>query len=283
MDIKILVAHHKESLLIKNDIFMPIHVGKDISNINLEILGDNTGDNISKKNSIYCEMTAIYWAWKNLNADYIGLCHYRRYFTFESKCLKDTIIEYLRYYRVRCIGNILNPGINYAKSSQLHISDKNIFEYKAIIFSENIKKIIQKKQYDAIVPMPYYFACRNVRQFFEVLGREHISLLCDIVSDISPDLYPYLQKTFNSNKLYAANMFIMKSETYKDYCQTIFPILFEHEKRSLEKKWCNDLINEKAYSRLSGYFGEILTSAYILKIITENKNILSVNTMFYNI
>lgn len=282
MNIKLLVAHHKKSVLIENDIYLPIHVGKSCSNVSLDIIGDNSGDNISHKNSIYCEMTAIYWGWKNLKADYIGLCHYRRYFTFDKKSFKSRIIDTLRYYKTRCIGNIFNPGTNYAKNGQINIADKNIFEKKSIIFSEIIKEKINKKRFDAIVPMPYLFACRNVRQFFEVLGREHISLICDIVSEISPALYPYLQKTFMSNKLYAANMFIMKSEIYNDYCNTIFPILFEHEKRTLEKGWCNDLIVEKAYSRLSGYFAEFLTSAYILKLISEKKSILFVNTMFYS-
>lgn len=44
-------------------------------------IGDNTGDNISLRNPNYCELTGLYWAWKNLKCDYIGLCHYRRYFT----------------------------------------------------------------------------------------------------------------------------------------------------------------------------------------------------------
>lgn len=44
---------------------------------------DNTGDNISRLNGFYCELTGIYWVWKNWNLkDYVGFCHYRRYFDF---------------------------------------------------------------------------------------------------------------------------------------------------------------------------------------------------------
>lgn len=81
--ITILVATHKETSVYSDDIYTPIQVGKALSNIDLGFLSDNTGDNISNKNSSYCELTAQYWAWKNLHVDYIGLCHYRRYFDID--------------------------------------------------------------------------------------------------------------------------------------------------------------------------------------------------------
>ena len=83
---KILVCCHKPDKFICDDIYMPIHVGKANSKMNLGIQGDDTGDNISSENSHFCELTGLYWAWKNLqNVDYIGLCHYRRYFNFNDK------------------------------------------------------------------------------------------------------------------------------------------------------------------------------------------------------
>lgn len=47
---------------------------------------DNEGDNISGKNPDYCELTAQYWAWKNIDCDYYGFFHYRRYLTFHRVC-----------------------------------------------------------------------------------------------------------------------------------------------------------------------------------------------------
>ena len=85
MDIKIIVASHKKYWMPADDIYLPLHVGKE-GKADIGFIGDNTGDNISNKNANYCELTGLYWAWKNLPAEYIGLCHYRRYFTRSNPC-----------------------------------------------------------------------------------------------------------------------------------------------------------------------------------------------------
>jgi hypothetical protein len=78
MNIKILIATHKRFEAPDDAVYLPIQVGK-ADKPDLGYIGDDTGDNISYKNPTFCELTALYWAWKNLNADYIGLVHYRRY------------------------------------------------------------------------------------------------------------------------------------------------------------------------------------------------------------
>ena len=83
---KIIVCAHKNDFVLSNDVFRPLQVGKAQSAVNLGFDGDDTGDNISRKNPNYCELTGLYWAWKNLkDYDYVGLAHYRRYFDFSKK------------------------------------------------------------------------------------------------------------------------------------------------------------------------------------------------------
>lgn len=79
--IKVLVCCHKATYVPNDDVYLPIQVGKANSKIDLGFQGDDEGKNISEKNFSYCELTAVYWAWKNLkDIDYIGLCHYRMIF-----------------------------------------------------------------------------------------------------------------------------------------------------------------------------------------------------------
>ena len=85
-NIKILVCAHKETPLPQHPNLMPIQVGSELSSKRLNMVHDDRGIHMSSKNPHYCELTAHYWAWKNLkDIDIIGLNHYRRYFDFDRK------------------------------------------------------------------------------------------------------------------------------------------------------------------------------------------------------
>ncbi len=89
--VKIVVATHKKYTMASDPMYLPLHVGAegktdaDGNELDFGYVKDNTGDNISALNPSFCELTGLYWAWKNLKEDYIGLVHYRRYF-----CLHKT-------------------------------------------------------------------------------------------------------------------------------------------------------------------------------------------------
>lgn len=99
--IQIFIATHRTFMNRANSMYIPLHVGKVISN-NLGYLGDNTGDNISSKNINYCELTGLYWVWKNIEVKYIGLCHYRRYIVndYGFYLKKNSILEILKHYDI---------------------------------------------------------------------------------------------------------------------------------------------------------------------------------------
>lgn len=283
MDIKILVAYHKPSVILSSDMYLPIHVGRANSkNVIRDIIGDNTGENISYKNSIYCEMTAVYWAWKNMKADYIGLFHYRRLLTYSPLCNNVGKLKRYGVYIKSKIKNLFIPGTNMTLMPIYRVEDSVEFIKKANEFEEMIKKRLKEADIDAIVPYPFRFSGISIRQFFDI-GLEPRLLMDDIVKEVLPDFYPYYQASQKSNLLFAANMFVMRQDLFDEYCNIIFPLLEEHEKRTIATGWCNDLLNEKCYSRRSGYFSEFLTSAFILKMIKEKKKLEYANVLFLDL
>ena len=64
-----------------------IQVGAALTDKQISIVTDATGENISAKNRQYCELTALYWIWKNTRMEYTGLSHYRRRFLLDEKAI----------------------------------------------------------------------------------------------------------------------------------------------------------------------------------------------------
>lgn len=90
--IKVIIAAHKPYEMPSDEMYLPVQVGA----AGKESIGyqrDDEGDNISKLNPYYCELTGFYWAWKNLSEDYIGLVHYRRLFTMNGHTITKEEIE----------------------------------------------------------------------------------------------------------------------------------------------------------------------------------------------
>lgn len=195
-DIKILVATHKKYNMPESYIYVPIHVGRENKN-DLGYIGDNTGDNISLKNSNFCELTAIYWAWKNLNVDYIGLNHYRRYFTN-----KDA-------FQIKFEKNKMN----------------------LILSEEEVKELVSK--YDLIVSKKQRLIIKNVKGKYIQQHYEKDLLKCEeILKEKYPEYADDFDKVMMSKSLSICNMFICSKKIMDDYAEWLFNILFELEKQT---------------------------------------------------
>lgn len=73
------------------DYEIPLQAGAALANKVLCPVQDNQGENISKKNRQYCELTALYWIWKNDTSELTGLCHYRRKFEISSEQMRRVL------------------------------------------------------------------------------------------------------------------------------------------------------------------------------------------------
>ena len=80
---KVYIITHKEfDFVTKTDLYVPLLVGADNNKVASYKLKDNLyEDNISAKNSSFCELTGMYWIWKHSDEDIVGINHYRRYFS----------------------------------------------------------------------------------------------------------------------------------------------------------------------------------------------------------
>lgn len=193
-DIKIIVATHKKYQMPNDDIYLPIHVGAE-GKESIGYEADNVGENISNKNSYFCELTGLYWAWKNLNADYIGLSHYRRHFT----CCKN-------------------------------IPKKEEDKFEILLNREQVEKILETT--DIILPKKRKYYIENLYDHYKhTMYIEPLDETRKIIEEQCPEYLTEFDKLHKRTSAHMFNMFIMKKEYLDKYCDWVFKILFELEQR----------------------------------------------------
>ena len=235
--VKIFVVTHNENPLLSSESLIPIQVGKN-TDITETILRDNTLDNIADKNSNYCELTATYWIWKNFkDADYVGICHYRRYFNF------------------------FNPFYNLKPSAQKKIISPDFKKTKT--FRSSDEKIQHKitsilKQYDIILVRPYKFKSESLTQQYLINHKkDNWDLTKEIVIKKYPEYQESIIKYLDNGKLFhVGNMMICSKEKFDSYQTWLFSILFELESKI-------EIPKDQYQARVFGFISERLMNLYV--------------------
>ena len=212
-DIKVIVATHKKYNMPKDEMYIPVCVGSSLKKEDLGYQKDSEGDNISVKNPYYCELTGLYWAWKNLNADYIGLAHYRRHFTIEKRLPKE------------------------ADERITKVLDKT----NASDILENTDIILTKKR--------RYYVETLYSHYKHTMYIEPLDETRNILKEKYPEYLEEFDTLHKSTSAHMFNMFIMKKEILNDYCTWLFDILFELEKRIDPRQY--DTFHARFFGRIS--------------------------------
>lgn len=215
-NIKILVSCHKPTRVLGNPLLVPIEVGADLREKHPKnMLRDNSGEKISKKNPMYCELTAQYWAWKNLDADYYGFFHYRRYLNFSEKIYPRDAWQ-----------NVVEEKITEKAVQKYDWNEaamrKIIEEYDLIIAEE--KDVSRMPEKDPSVYEQY----KNGHS----LNIKDLDIVREIVAEKHPEYLKEFDDYLKGKMTCLCNMYIMKKELFHEYMEWLFEILEEFERRT---------------------------------------------------
>lgn len=233
-DARIYIATHKPYDFPQQSGYFPIFAGKALHKQEAgNMVGDDTGENISLLNKSFCELTVLYWIWKNCQANIVGLVHYRRYFAdFKQSGM-----------------NIIHAG-------------------KPILDLQKLPELIQHEN-QIILPRPQ--GVGKERFFFQLLKKRqtvyhHYKLdhynkdwieLEKAVLKYYPEYSQALEKIKNSTHISFFNMFITHKSFVNAYCTWLFKILFDVENRL-------DISNYDSYQqRIFGFMAERLLNVYV--------------------
>ena len=140
---------------------------------------DGAQGSISEKNAEYCELTVQYYAYKNVEADVYGFCHYRRFFGFAAESSRP----YLVY-----------------KSIPNNLSD---------ILGGEGDALSAVSEYDIVLPHAEDMGV-TVREHYAIAEHHHaadLELLEAVIAVTYPELLPFVRDYLGGTEQYFCNMF----------------------------------------------------------------------------
>lgn len=173
----------------------PILCGADLHDFNIkDILKDNTGENISKENTQYSELTAYYWAWHNLKEkdyDYIGIEHYGRHFIKDVSYFNDNVKKEFLFDEK----DIIETLSKYDFIVPVHESqDESVFELYKRCFDDFGKKML--------IWILRFFYRYDMNNYVEAA-----------------------LKYFSHNRVYRGNLLITSKKEFDNYCYIMFSMI----------------------------------------------------------
>ena len=189
--VKIIIAAHKSYRMPEDPMYLPLHVGAACHEQDPGYTRDDTGENISALNPSFCELTGLYWAWKNLDAEFIGLAHYRRHFSLKKKGQDP-------------FDNVLSSG-------------------ELLPLLEDAKVIVPNKRRYYIETLYSHYAHTHYA--------DQLDQTREIISERCPDYLESYDAVVNRTWGYMFNMMILRRDLLDAYCQWLFDILFALRER----------------------------------------------------
>lgn len=276
--IKIFVSYHAEAFRVKNEIFEPIQIGQDVFGYSLEgMISENNGDNISNKQPIYSDLVASYWLLKNYidncPEDYIGVCHYRRIFSFKRPTKWRNIKEKIKCNAAVYLMPFKNVGASLLDWNAHYTYHES--EYTQFIedFTKDIQSDIQSGKHLIYGYKPIKFSGMKVYVHYErYLTSDGLRLFKELIGELYPEYLESFKEMCEGTVLYYSNCHIMQKDLFREYTSMLFHLTSEHEKRLVEDGYLIDPTNEKLFARGEGYLAEMMLSAFIYHNLRKNKN-----------
>jgi hypothetical protein len=177
--------------LFNNRNILEIQAGAEITEDRLTELADNYGDNISRKNRYYSELTVTYWVWKNVKADYKGIFHYRRVLDISDDDYKglgsaDVVLplpfviypnaasQFLRFIHEKEYNVLLSvlkeTSLSYYVAAHKYWYEPYLYNYNILIAKETVFDSYCEFMFEILFKVQEFYVDKGIKQNERYLG-----------------------------------------------------------------------------------------------------------------